>query len=101
MFCLFYNLQIFNKTQLFASPFAEDNSLQNHRLQSHGRAWFNTDITSTVEKGKDRKEIGKKKPMLKTSVLVLQGNVTMFVIYLLDLLIMDTKFHSTVRLMKK
>lgn len=29
-------------------------------------------------------------PMLKTSVVVLQGNTTMFVIYLLDLLLMDT-----------
>lgn len=46
--------------QLFASPFAENNSIQNHRLHSRGRAWFYTEIISTVERGKDRKEAGKK-----------------------------------------
>lgn len=44
------------KMYLFASPSEENNSIQTHVIQSHGRAQFHTEITSTTEKGKDRKE---------------------------------------------
>jgi len=41
------------------------------------------------------------KPMLKTKTVVLEGNTTTFVTYLLDLLLMGIYFHKSITLMEK
>lgn len=74
----------------FTSPFEENNSIQTHGIQSYGRAWFHTEITSLKKGERMGRTQECSKAVLKTSIAVLQGNTTMFMIYLVGLPLMDT-----------